>query len=229
MSSPEMIELSKKAVEEIFRPYNDLILKLAGPLFEQVGEGIGFAGQHFRNRMALKFFGLTKKMIQEAGFDPKAVSPKLFLPILQNASLEEDEDLQSRWAALLTNAANPDTQNGVLPSFPDILGQLTAFEAQFLDRVYDEIAKDEVEAERMHEQFKLGPPSLANLPTECHIRSETLEIASAIVLGNLDRLGLVKESPVSEDVFDKALVPFRLTAFGRAFVWACRAPKSKHS
>lgn len=94
MSSPEILELAKKSVEELFRPFHDLILKLAGPLIEQTGEGLGFLGGYFRNLIAIKLFQKTQKMIEEAGFDPTAVRIKLFLPILENATLEEEEAMQ---------------------------------------------------------------------------------------------------------------------------------------
>jgi hypothetical protein len=54
---------------------------------------------------------------------------------MQNASLEGDDNLQDKWAALLANAADP-TQATVLPAFPEILRQLSNHDARFLSRLY---------------------------------------------------------------------------------------------
>ena len=50
-------------------------------------------------------------------------------------SLEDDDDMQARWAALLANAANPDQEVTVHPTFPGILKELGSAEARLLDAV----------------------------------------------------------------------------------------------
>jgi hypothetical protein len=56
------------------------------------------------------------------------------LPLLLLASTQSDEELQSRWAALLENTVTG--ASGVLPSFGQTLSQLTPEEARFLDRLF---------------------------------------------------------------------------------------------
>lgn len=41
------------------------------------------------------------------GREPQPVEPKLLLPLVQAASLETNEALAEKWAALLANAADP--------------------------------------------------------------------------------------------------------------------------
>jgi hypothetical protein len=77
----------------------------------------------------------TERMLTDAGIDPHAVPPRLFLPMIENASMQDDEDLHTRWAALLANAAaSPDS---VHPSFIEVLRQLTPRDAKLLDELYD--------------------------------------------------------------------------------------------
>ncbi|MEO5926269.1 MAG: Abi-alpha family protein [Bryobacteraceae bacterium] len=71
-------------------------------------------------------------MAQAAGFTPKAVPPKILFPLLEGASLEEDEGLHDMWAALLTNAASPDGAEKVRPSFTEVLRQMAPDEAVLL-------------------------------------------------------------------------------------------------
>ena len=66
------------------------------------------------------------------------VPPRLFLPMLEAASIEGDEDLHTRWAALLANAAA--SPESVHPSYIEVLKQLTPVEARLLDALY-KIAK----------------------------------------------------------------------------------------
>jgi hypothetical protein len=56
------------------------------------------------------------------------------MPLLPSASMQTDDELQDRWAALLESAAIGDV--GYLPSFGQTLAQLTAEEAKFLDTLW---------------------------------------------------------------------------------------------
>ena len=69
------------------------------------------------------------------GREPHPVEPKILLPLVQAASLETDEALVERWAALLANAADPAQRIAVQPSFVDILRQLTLHDAAILDHL----------------------------------------------------------------------------------------------
>ncbi len=66
----------------------------------------------------------------------KAVMPKFALPILENASLEDDEDLQLLWARLMANAMDSNSELSLQMSFIEILKNLTALDAKILYTVY---------------------------------------------------------------------------------------------
>jgi len=54
------------------------------------------------------------QILNERGVqDTRAVPPKLALPILEDASLEDDPDIQHLWNHLLANAMNPDFNNEI--------------------------------------------------------------------------------------------------------------------
>jgi hypothetical protein len=118
---------------------SELFRKIAGPLAEEVGESIGVVARHYRYKLAVKMRQKTERMLKDAGINPHAVPPRLFLPIAENASMQDDEDLHTRWAALLANAAAvPDS---VHPSFIEVLRQLTPQDARLLDDLYDSCVK----------------------------------------------------------------------------------------
>lgn len=115
-------------------PLGELLRTLAGPLATEIGETLGVCARHYRFRVALRMLEKTQTMVEQRGLDPHAVPPRLFLPILEKASVEDDEDLHSRWAALLANACVSDS---VHPSFIEVLGQLAPLDARLLDHIYD--------------------------------------------------------------------------------------------
>lgn len=119
--------------------FRDLVQQFLGPLATEVGTGLGYVGTVLRMKLALSMMQKASKILFDAGIDPKAVAPKLFLPILEHASLEDDEYLQERWAALLANAASPDGSSQVHPSFAEILKELTASDAIFLSTIFEEL------------------------------------------------------------------------------------------
>jgi len=122
--------------------FRDLVHQFLGPLATEVGTGLGYVGTVLRMKLALSMMQKAAKMLAEAGIDPRPVAPKLFLPLLEHASLEDDDCLQKRWAALLANAADARSSTTVSSSFPQILSQLTADEVKLLDRIYDKAMKD---------------------------------------------------------------------------------------
>ncbi len=66
----------------------------------------------------------------------KAIPIKLILPLLQAASLEEDDYLQDLWAKLLVNGANANSGIDLTKAFIEILESLTPLEAKILEIIY---------------------------------------------------------------------------------------------
>src|SRR5208282_558587 len=100
-----MDDLSTEAAKQALEPIGDILRKIVGPLADEMGESIGVVARHYRYKLAAKMLQKTERMLIAAGIDPHAVPPRLFLPIIENASMQDDEDLHTRWAALLANAA----------------------------------------------------------------------------------------------------------------------------
>jgi hypothetical protein len=118
-------ELVKVGVEGALKPFADLLDKLAGPMATEIGQTFGDAARVFRFKRALKLLEKVQRITREAGFEPQAVQPKLLLPILEHASLEEEEPIHDRWATLLANAANLDFKRALYPAFIHVLADLS--------------------------------------------------------------------------------------------------------
>jgi hypothetical protein len=110
--------------------------KLITPVAEQIGLALGdLAGiYHFyQNENLGKIFS---KWGQSRKEKPPLTEEEIrkILPLIPLASVQSDDDLQSRWAALLEHTAT--SESGSLPSFGQTLSQLTSDEAKFIDRLF---------------------------------------------------------------------------------------------
>jgi len=109
---------------------------LLAPVTEELGLALGDIGAVFRfyvSENLKKIF--TKWAHQRHGKAIDIEDVPRVLPLVQSASLESNDELQDRWAALLESTVS-DPGGNVLPSFGNTLSQLSAEEARFLDRLW---------------------------------------------------------------------------------------------
>jgi hypothetical protein len=92
-----------------------------------------------RHQNLIKITAQAKERLAQSGVSPKEVPLNIIHPALEAASLEENVDLQARWANLLANAADPRQERPVSPTFSGILKDLNARDAQFLDALYERV------------------------------------------------------------------------------------------
>ena len=150
--------------------------------------------------------------IKESGLPPVGVEDKLLRSILEEGPMEDDEDMQERWANLLANAGTSNHKR-VRAAFPRILSELEPNEAalldQFASRASDESFQDK----------KFSP-------------EEPGERGKMLALDNLNRLGLilyVREIPTtlgSASDEHATISGVRFTDLGWDFVQACRIPQA---
>ena len=230
MQTPEQlgIEVAKETVKQLAAPFQDLLQRLLGPAATEVGLSLADSARVWRLKRINRLLGEVKEIAEAAHIELKPVAPNLIFPILEAASFAGD-DLQKTWAALLTNAATTNFITEVLPSFPDILKQLTPAEVRFLDMVEYEVEIDEA---LRREQVKRDTRYQGEPYVNCPLRKNTLDSVSRVMLGNLQRLGLLTpfrerefDDDGSRNIFEPANYMY-LSQFGRAFVRACRPPKS---
>jgi hypothetical protein len=125
---------------------------------------------------------------------PPDVDLAKLLPILQQASMQSDEKLHKRWAALLETAVT--APNDVLPSFATTLSQLSADEAQYLERLYVTVEErgthtlGPLEAIRYEYDSRVGYYPVGLLPVE-DAELDKLFAHANLVIQDLERLGLL--------------------------------------
>jgi hypothetical protein len=204
-------------------PFTSVIKAILGPAAEELGQRVQDSVRAYRYGRQLKLLAKTEKMAKDAGFTPKAVPIKLLFPLLEGASLEEDENLHTMWAALLANAANPDTPELVHPSFIGTLKQLSPDDAKALEEGFEEhgervkLRASDVPIWRVLWQHRFVHPKTA----ERKAPSDKISDDEALTLANLMSLFLIERR------YSNPSNMFLLTPRGYQFVLACRAPMTE--
>ncbi|MCP9836387.1 hypothetical protein KBY84_02620 [Cyanobium sp. N.Huapi 1H5] len=131
------IDISSKSLEKGLDIAKEFLQRVIGPGLEEAGLLLkeSIALWRFRNQVAI--LEKAHEICQRKGIRPSPISLKLLCPLMDSASLEDDPDLQNKWATLLSNMVDSEKniQNHV---FPYILGQLSLPEYALLDVVVRE-------------------------------------------------------------------------------------------
>lgn len=104
----------------------------------QLGEIFGDNVRIWRYKRAIKHLLDVKAYHKKVGIQVKQIPLKVLLPLLENASLEEDENLQEKWTALLANAIDFENNLELHNIFVELLRQLSPVEVKVLDYMFDE-------------------------------------------------------------------------------------------
>jgi hypothetical protein len=129
---------TEKPLAEALEKLTDLVHKFTAPSASELGEMLRDRIKMYYVQRQLRWAKRTVEMIREAGFSPKPVTLKLLFPTMDYAALEEDDELQDLWAALMANAADPENSEPVRVYFPEILKELTIEHARLLNDLYTE-------------------------------------------------------------------------------------------
>lgn len=144
------------------------------------------------------------------------------LPLLSYAAVEEEDELQDRWAALLTNAADSDSGTEVRRAFVSMLADMTPLDVKCLAMIaaapnsHSGLVLTENLPHRVEPESR-ETGTTRNLPTE--------EVS--VSLGNLNRLGCITFGTTWTGKVHPSIVA--ITPLGLAFVRACTAERPKRS
>jgi hypothetical protein len=137
MSSTGEVDPTELAGEIVKKTLDSEPLKnLLGPLTQNLGVALGQVGdiaRFYTEQNLSRIF--PKWAAQREGGPLKSEQFQRVLPLLRDAAMQSDDELQDRWASLLENVAND--ADGVLPSFGQTLSQITSAEARYLDRIWE--------------------------------------------------------------------------------------------
>jgi hypothetical protein len=232
------LALAKSGIPAAMEAAKKLLEKLVGPVSEEVGLLLQDKVRSYRLRNQLIVLGKTQDMLNKAGIEPKSVPLRVLVPLLEGAALEDDDNLSTKWAALLANAATPEYSVNLIPSFSNILSQLSLHDVKILDVLlkeqwYQETIGHESEPKYIHlfafrptiqeptnlsdEEYDLSVDNIVRLGL-CVTRTEALPV---IVQQDLQKLYNLDHKLVRRDVLIA-------TQLGFEFLKACSQPVQKN-
>jgi hypothetical protein len=222
-------EILKTGAEAALKPFSNLMEKLFGGSVEQIGGMWEDSLRARRFERQIKLFARIQKLLDDAAVEPKEIPDKIWVPALQAASLEDEETLQEKWAALITNAATDGAQNDLLPSYAEILRQLSTPDIRILEatcnfsentvfgkeRTPKSIVDQAMNTELIFDRFSDLEEKDSLRRSDFPWRRLTMHAE------HLQRLGLLR----IRDVLRAPIVS--LTSLGYDFVRTCRPPLKK--
>lgn len=166
----------------------------------------------------------VNKILEEKSIsNTRAVPPKLALPIIEEATLEDDPNLQYLWNHLLANAMNPNFNDEVRYGFIEMIKNITGIEVKLLNEFY----------EALRCQNKLSP--ISNVFQYSLSKEQIIQILDitidiyAVSINNLMRLQLLSPAILKGSVkmgseeltIYKGIDAVTITPLGIKFVEAC--------
>jgi hypothetical protein len=236
-----------KGAEAAIEPAKGFLKRLLGPAVDEAALLLQDKVRLYRLQNQIAILARAEQMLADAHLQPGDVQLKHLLPVLEAASLENNIELQERWAALIANASISDNFQLL---FVEMLRRLSSSEARFLDALY------EIVAARIAETHGTAAP-LRNYIQEVDL-GDWLHLMDVYVTRGLNRLDLVhvpwaearlspelnriyRDFAITLDKFLREAILWRkqlqettsgdrnhyiVTVVGIEFVLACRGPRT---
>lgn len=224
---PDDMEFVKAAaqgtVEGLTAPLSDILKRILGPAADELGQSLRDY-VHFRRQRFHRLISRSKEIFEQTNTQPTPIPLKVLKPILEYGSIEENDDLQDRWAALLVNTpGNRDS----LPAAAEILKQLGPFEVLLLQMCYDNLR----EKDGYYPEFSEKPVNdvikkwYGVLVEQHNFMRPSLGHTHdlAVLLDNLKRLGLLNPKPLATSSHDR----LDLTSLGFELIRRCQIPSAR--
>jgi hypothetical protein len=228
VENSEIIEASKaiqetaKATNKGFETLQKLGEFISSIAKEPIIDGVGLLSDYIKvfrwerqHRLMDKVQEFNQKRIKEGKV--RAVPLKIGIPIIENALLEDNDELQDLWANLLSSAQNDDHEEINNLRYVEILKQLSLIEAEILKSMREyiliEFSKDKTK-NRQSLTF-----SQVLLMTKLGVQeSQEQEYIS----DNLKRLELIRKVGIDNAGYEI----IQLTMLGIRFTAACISTKN---
>jgi len=134
-------EVAKATVKglEVSEKIGGFFAKVLGEPIETATGILGDKLKFMRWERQARLIERVQEINHDRGVEGKEipVAPKLALPIIENASLEEDDLLQDLWAKLMSSAQGVESSNAVRSAFIDIIKQLEVIDVLIIKSMFD--------------------------------------------------------------------------------------------
>ena len=132
-ATKEVAKVTGKAIEAL-RDTGDFLSRVFGGLVEDSVGLVADRLKFYRMGRAVELAEKTEKLLLERGIqNTRHVPASVAIPLLESATLEDDDRMHDMWARLLSNAMDADAAK-VDRSFVTILSDLTPNDATLLEK-----------------------------------------------------------------------------------------------
>ncbi|WP_103669511.1 Abi-alpha family protein [Pseudanabaena sp. BC1403] len=225
----------------------DVVSPSAKIIGSWLGDSLSVNYSQWRAKQAAKVVEGAGEILAELNLKPTICKPKILLPLIEQASLEEDDDLTKKWMGLLASAVIGDS---IHPSYSKILSEIIQSEAKIIDYLYslemdlDKLQEDKTPEGRKSkrnflkqfwlkkiqefvgfndEEFYLSIDNLLRIRLCYHPDEE--ESYEVVTETSLDDEELSVNTESITNIYANTEV-IRLTRLGKSFVKACRGSSS---
>jgi hypothetical protein len=241
------INIKSSTIEKGLELAKEFIGKLIGPSAEELGLFLSDNIKYLRYKNQIRILLKARKYVQDRNISTKEIPLKILVPLLENSSLEENEELQEKWAVMITNLCDSDF-NLQSQIFPYILSQISKEEfhqLKILGEKENSYIKDKNEywsyiydnsvGEILPNEIKILEKKLTNVEQEGFILP-----FYGFQKANMLRLGIVKELPPTVEIIDfrpsndkvgsslsetkyaNEDIGYRITELGKSFLKICQ-------
>lgn len=197
----EIVE-GAKAIQETAKATGKAIdgLRNTGEFFNRVfgslvEDGVGVVAdklKYYRIEKAALLAVKTEERLRERGIEATVpVAPKTAIPLIENATLEDDDELHTLWANLLANAMDPSKAHEVKHIHVSILKEMEPLDVRILSSFANEKLTNHPRAQFSEVYF-----DRANVAKGFNVTVDTVDLS----LLNLMRLGCVTPGVISGGV-----------------------------
>jgi hypothetical protein len=201
------MELKIQPLDTALEVAKHFVQTVITPPLEQVGGLLADKVKSWRLNNQINIVIKAENLLKERGVKTKKVSLKVMAPLLEECSLEDDENLQQKWAALLANTV---AENSAIKTniFTNTLREMTTEDAEIFQVIFEHCTISTPTAsgiEITHRGRAISPDAFKNY-TEIDL-----------IFDNLKRLRLIRE--IATHGSDR--VPVIVSELGLKFMTAC--------
>lgn len=200
MKEEKNLNIQSTTIEKGLDLAKDFLGKLISPTIEEIGLLAADQIKYIRFKNQVKILLKARTYVNEKNINIKEVPIKILVPLLEMASLEENEDLQDKYAAMLTNMIDSESnlQNQI---FPYILSQISIEEFEALKQLREKEKghlKERIEYSELRkaDQFGMKAETKAAKQKVNDTEQRGFYIGlDGFELENMQRLRLIKQLP----------------------------------
>jgi hypothetical protein len=183
----EIAKTGGKAIDAA-RDLGGFFGKVLGPAATELGQTLHDWTRLYRYQNLLRIRDKVEAIHAARRLEGKtvAVPPKYAIPMLENASLEEDDTLQDMWAGLIANATDPQKRLNLKRVFSDVLSSLEPLDGQVLRHL-------SAQGWKMFRNVPGGGITVPALVASSGATESDIQIS----LQNLHRLGLIVDEYIA--------------------------------